>query len=842
MTTRKNGQKRRAAHKNIKKTRKNFKKRMIGGAYVEKNEFMFHLNRLFTADNIASSRFNDFVNFATLTNPGVLKHTFDGRDYYIGVVRGMLKNKGPGPGYPDNTYTDTTTADRHPYSIHHPWMSGWGGAGPDNPLLFIMKKYTQADKEANRPPVIRFFEMKNQIADLRPGGAKSSYMEDPRIAFCPTNAADDGGGIFVFTAHTGDISFADPKYGRDRAKAVPEGADIPAGTTFELGPLKTDPATGARILDHKQVPVVTWISKTKMHSFIRANFINYHRVVAVHPTEGYQVENQVETVIDINTVRNNKPETALWRPVCSNFLTNSQDKNFAIIPRYDAADPEKNYIDFIYSAGLFTKSLVVLRYPVQKLKKSVWLEDSLGAFDYTTHACDYIQTLGGLIVRKGPGDTGNVVRNELYDIPTNNRISEMANLFKRWTNIIINLYANWMDHFRQIIYPANNAIYSNRHKNVHDDSFAFEFGETNGVRTFKFKIPILTQFSSLSFDFLRKSQADGIGFPLFSAEVLNGKAYPILNGISTGGTMCDKYGQVGEKPIKLGVGHLKLDYAFCYILYAACFDYRDPESNQGQEGVSTFKAYFDGQVPADIGIQEKDEIKEFIKIIYDEESIFKRIYDFIKSNNLFNSRYFKRGYCDPAHGPHYSAGVPASASPMCPSYRPAEPLDVVEYTPWAPLLLDRGTLKQLIPIHHSLVYSSFLFSLNVTDYKLLSIGRQFFFKTNYAAGQPPTGLLQFAHSIDLDNEKYLIGFGNDDAQCYISKIKYDNLHALLKAKGTEHDVDLTTGVPEENKYEYFRRLFKTFFAYNMMAVPEAYVVPPPEVPPPPPHVNNNNNL
>jgi hypothetical protein len=313
-------------------------------------------------------------------------------------------------------------------------------------------------------------------------------------------------------------------------------------------------------------------------------------------------------------------------------------------------------------------------------------------------------------------------------------------------------------------------------------SCGFIFEGVGDNRRFTFKIPIYYTFTPVSewSNFLEIKNKNGEGFPVATLAAQNnayeGKAYSILNGISTGGTMCSKHRQPDEPvepDVKFGVGHLKLHHGFAYLLYAACFDY---VNNVTVEGLQPFRDYVNAQLPDN---KENAQIKAFMMDVVDDESIFKRIYDFIKNNNIANPRYFSRSYC-----------TAFPASPMCPT----------GYAGGAGM--PRGHLKTAIPIHHSLVYSSFLFSLNPTNYKLRSISRQFFFKTNYTnAAKPPTGLLQFAHSIDLDGEKYLIGFGNDDAECNIAKIKYDKIHPLFKEKGTGDpgiDIDLAESVAQTN--------------------------------------------
>jgi hypothetical protein len=143
-----------------------------------------------------------------------------------------------------------------------------------------------------------------------------------------------------------------------------------------------------------------------------------------------------------------------------------------------------------------------------------------------------------------------------------------------------------------------------------------------------------------------------------------------VNGISTGGTMC----RVGEE--FLGVGHLKLNNELVYAVYVACLWYSENQAHK----VTDF--------PAD------NDLREFLDFVVSEDSIFKRIYNFFQSQDVYNPR-------STYYLPYVAPGA---------DLRPRN--------------------RERNYAHKYLSYSSFLFKMERSSYKITNISAQFFFGVN----------------------------------------------------------------------------------------------------------------
>jgi hypothetical protein len=706
------------------------RKRQMGGGDLDYYK-LIRLNKYFHSANIAADNASDYSRYANVFNPGAIYHNIGEKRYIIGVTRALLKPQRNAAGAPEtNTFTETIADDRHPYSIHHPWPHKWGGVGTDEPLFFVY--------ELDEPHRTRFFKMNIMIATTNAGVTEpTTYLEDPRIAYVPFGDAP-GGAIYIFTAHRGGFNneTKNPKWGRDRAKPVPAGT--PGDVTFELGPKKKKPGSAVLEDDIHQKPVLSWISAEDLNNFILTNFITAAGALVVK--------------------NNNKLGNRTWRPICANFLTNDTDKNFGLMVR-----PDKNAVDILYSIGGYTKSVVVFRYYVADIIKPA-VPASTGTFDWDSHAkCEYTQSLGGLSIRRSVIDghpAGTVFKSDKYDITTNGRITKMGKKLDRWASIIISAYVRNL----ASVAPTVNRIQVPQHCRTDGADTAFFGVELNPVNRSEFRVIVPVYYSverlptgairTKGWESLYKHPKIGDDYLNSAAAGVLARAYKFVNGISTGGTLCKRLGDEDKK--FLGIGHLKLFWPMCYILYAASNDY--------QTNANAFQTYFDSDsVPTGAGLSadEKNHITYFMSFISNTDNIVKKAYNFIKKNEITNVRYWL-GICRAA---------PSTA--ICPS--PAG---------YGALAYPRGSVKNQIPIHYQLTYTTFLYSIDKKNYAITKISRQFLFQTNNTAVGPRSPILQFCHSIDVKDDKYLVGFGDNDAQSYLARFTKDQLHKVLEpAKG-----------------------------------------------------------
>ena len=144
-------------------------------------------------------------------------------------------------------------------------------------------------------------------------------------------------------------------------------------------------------------------------------------------------------------------------------------------------------------------------------------------------------------------------------------------------------------------------------------------------------------------------------------------------GVSTGGTMCQK-----DDGDLLGVGHLKLHNELVYAVYVACLWYSENQAHKD----------------TDFPDAAHHELREFLDFVVSADSIFRRIYNFFQSQEVYQPRA-------------------TFNLPVVPAGTDVRPRN-----------------RARVYAHNYLSYSSFLFTMERRSYKIKKISAQFFFGVN----------------------------------------------------------------------------------------------------------------
>lgn len=459
-----------------------------------------------------------------------------------------------------------------------------------------------------------------------------------------------------------------------------------------------------------------------------------------------------------------------WRPLCANFV-DRMDKNWAIIPRADATsnrpghmDERRPAFDFMCQWGFFgADSVVVIRHYLDDMVRPTRAPN--GRLDAVYHGrCDLTQSVGGWKFRRIGAPQFS--QSATYTVLTNNRLRRLDDYIKETCHrILVTFIRTRLPAARGVAAPApaNSLWWRDRGQRGDPDRFKFDIILEAGDR-FRVKYPFITS-----------REVDPQPYPapnpplreLKSTVSRDNYSYnidrlnPYVIGISTGGTIC----QIGEE--LLGVGHLKLHNELAYAVYVACLWYSEHQADRDADFAD-------------------HHTREFLEFVVSRNSMFKRIYNFFQSQEV---------------------------------YKP----DSTYYLPYAAGVDVRRRNRDRNVAHSHLTYSSFLYTMEKRSYKIKNISAQFFFGVNPCAnGGPGSQLLQFAHSIDVNGDTYIIGFGDNDARSWIGKMSARVGNSLLSHPSIE-DLNLDHP-PADNPASiddpadpvpanYYKRLARKFLSY-----------------------------
>lgn len=653
-----------------------------GKNFISVNKQVTHANIISTPHPGISA--DALIREGTLFNCGVIWYRHRGVEYYIGVARSLTKLGDGVDGWAGTDIRNTTAG-----SQHSAWSAtGWNGI--DRPYLFITEKNLRDERRHTR-----FFGMNCFLQDYHNRfeiGLMDSNLEDPRIALCE--------GVLCFFAHT---PYEVPARVSERGTRIPG-----AGAVIDL------PGAPGAVINRRMKPVISWVHIDQINYLIDGYF-GHGRTSA-----------ERAAAVARSTCR---LQNADWRPLCANFV-DTMDKNWGIIPRPDAISnrPEHVYepaFDFLCQWGFFgAHSVVVLRHYLVDMMKPTRAAN--GGLDRRFHGlCDLTQSVGGWKFRRiaRPQFSQSVG----YNVPTNNRIRQLYDFIRNTCHTILSTFITTrMRDARGADAPAaaNSPWWRARGQRGDPDRFKFDIILEAG-NTFKVKYPFITS-----------RRVEPQPHPALPYEVrelkstishdsyyYDGRQNAYVIGISTGGTMC----QIGEE--FLGVGHLKLNNELAYAVYVACLWYSENLAHKNTD--------FPGAA--------HHELREFLEFIVSPDSIFRRIYNFFQSQEVYNPRS-------------------------------------TYYLPYVAQGADlRRRNRERNYAHNYLSYSSFLFKMERSSYKITNISAQFFFGVNpcVPAGGPRAQLLQFAHSIDVNDDSYIIGFGDNDARSWIGKMSRRIGNSLL---------------------------------------------------------------
>jgi hypothetical protein len=274
--------------------------------------------------------------------------------------------------------------------------------------------------------------------------------------------------------------------------------------------------------------------------------------------------------------------------------------------------------------------------------------------------------------------------------------------------------------------------------------------EDKGKSIIQFYVPVIEKFNK---------DAGGAQWHSFkhSLDDINNLKIKFINGISTGGPSC-QFLDDETKVVTLNVGHLKLVWNVVYVAYATCI-----MIEHNDEYFKQLTYFIDNKEYCTMDANEQENFMKFVQFLKTEQNIFQYIFSYIYQLEPFYKNFTS----------------PATES-------------IVGYFRNKPI------------IHHSLIYTSYIFKMRKDNFQLISVSPQYYFNVPDDCKGP---MLQFASTIaSNDKDTYYLPYGDNDM---LSRVGYVNKNIMNNFLKNEK---LLNEEKKDDDYIYYYDLVRQFFS------------------------------